>query len=148
MKVWIFTILVSLVFISCSQRASNPEGILREFVEMRFSSNQNMSKMISYTTGDFRESLEKMTEEDIKAFVNHGLKNKNLEISHSKCTESTCSITYILSFDEYDENTLQNRSELKKIAKLVLQPDGWKISDVTNIKTFHDLKEPIQVTPE
>ncbi len=142
------TLILLLGLISCTKRADNPEQVLRDFIEIRFKNSQDIGTLLTYATGDFKTSLETMTDRDIEFFTKHGLKKRKLEITNSICQESTCSITYIISLDEYNGDTLQNSSELKKIAKLELVGEDWKISDITNIKTYHDLKEPIDVTPK
>lgn len=140
-------ILMILIVASCTNRNENPEQVLRDFIDTRFKTNQDMDDLLALATGSFKESLERMQEEDIEIFTKHGMKKRGLDITHSQCTDNTCSITYVLSVDEYSGDTLLNKSELKKIAKLELINGGWKIADITNVKTFHDLKDPIKVSP-
>ncbi len=64
--------------------------------------------------------------------------------------EDRCTLTYIIKYKlvEKDDTEAKERnynSEVKKVATLVRSEDIWKISDVSNVKTFIDGKDAIEV---
>lgn len=138
-------LLPLLILLSCSKNTS-PESTLREFINMRFSNGQNKSDLIQLTTGEFKASLEEMTEEDFKLFTGFTIVKNSLDISSSNCGLNECAITYVLRYTTTDDGVKTMVTEVKKIAQLSYVDDYWKISDVQNLKSFHDSLRPIEVT--
>ena len=73
---------------------------------------------------------------------------KNIKIDSYKmlsksCQDKKCFITYSVSYLTKIDDKAQFSSEVKKIAEMVQIENKWLISDVSNIKTYHESLEPI-----
>jgi len=96
------------------------------------------------SAGNMKKQIEVLDEESFKeVYQAKDLKLKRVKINLKNCSETTCSITYTLSFASLKGGKEAFRSEVKKIAEMVKVDDSWKVSDVTNVKTYIDSKEPI-----
>lgn len=135
------TILLS--FISCSKKLG-PEETLKEFIDYRFSNNQNMEKVMSYLDGDILEETQQMSEEQFKEFLEtEKFKKSSFKVIHSNCNTDKCFLTYILKYVE-SKDVEKSETEVKKIAELrKVDENSWKIFDITNVKTYIENKETI-----
>lgn len=146
-KTLIALVLIGLTF-GCSKK-NDPENALRDYVNYRFSTSQSKDKLLDMTSGELNLSIQQMTDEEYAQFSDVGrYKKGNLNIALKKCTETTCFITYTLKYQvmENDQKTIE--AEIKKVAKLVQEKDIWKVSDVNNVKTYFDAKQPLDISAE
>lgn len=98
-----------------------------------------MSKeeVLSYLDGELKSNVEKMGDEEFEEFTSLGeFKLKSIKINGKTCQDSLCKINYSLHYEQQSSET-----QTKKIAELVLIEKEWRIKSITNLKTFHDLKE-------
>lgn len=148
MKYLLYITLCSLClsFMSC-QRASDPELVLREYIESRFDGTLGRNRLINMTTGDLRGELEQMSEEDIAYYLAmDAYQLRRMRVERKVCDEQECFITYTIRFDQFRLDNLKDRvfeAEVRKIAKLERESSGWKISDVSDVKTFYRANEAI-----
>ncbi|TDJ04641.1 MAG: hypothetical protein E2O68_07860 [Deltaproteobacteria bacterium] len=134
-----------LLFFVCSCMApEGPEQALRNFINYRFSGDQTREKLLDMSAGNLQAQIEVLDEESFaKIYKVSDIKLKRVKINLKNCNEESCSITYTLSFSTLRKGNEIFRSEVKKIADMVKVDGSWKVSDVTNIKTYIDSKEPI-----
>ena len=138
---WIFVLLIC---ISCVKENLNPVDALKSFVESRMEAVVTRDFVLKRVTGKMKQSLENITDEEFAKFADLRNVKKNSFKSLSKsCQEKVCFITYTVSYrTEVDDKTVFT-SEVKKIAEVVQEQGQWLISDVSNIKTYHEALEPI-----
>jgi len=126
------------------RKAVNPEDALREYISYRFSPDQNKEKLLELTAGELKAKVESLTDEQFKRYINTQMyRLKNLKVVLKSCTATTCSITYILSYNKIEGEGLLN--EIKKIAELEQIEGSWKIKDVSTVKTYFESDVPIEV---
>ncbi|MBT3584967.1 MAG: hypothetical protein HN509_08675 [Halobacteriovoraceae bacterium] len=148
MKFLPFLISIFLVFSSCTKKKT-PEEMLTDFVNYRFSSNQDRQTILEKTTGGLNVKIASMSDDEFAAFVDlKGFRKKKLKINLKKCTEKQCFITYTLGYDQKireNEKKEPFSVEIKKIAELHLDSGIWKVNDVNNVKTYYNSQENIDV---
>ena len=136
-------ILLLFLVYSC-MAPEGPEQALKNYINYRFSPDQKKEKLLDMSTGNVRAQIEVMDEDGFKKYYKTSDKVlKRVKINLKNCSEEKCSITYTLSFATLKGKIETFRSEVKKIATLVKEDEKWKVSDVTNVKTYIDSKEPI-----
>ena len=134
-----------LVVFSCAKKPNTPEGALTKFVNYRFSGNQVKEKLLEMTSGEFYESIARMSEEAFNIFSSMPVKKKSFKILKTQCGGTECSITYFIRYDSFKDGSKDFSVEAKKIAILKNVEGMWKIAEVSNIKEFHDAEESIEV---
>ena len=136
-------LMCALVLFSCSSK-KGPEGVLKSYIDKRFSSGIEKDDFSDYFGGEMLDDLETVDEtvvgkmNDIK-----GYKKKSLEINFKKCSQEKCFLTYTLVFDAKAEagSTKKNVAvKVKKIAELQKTGETWKIFDISDVKTHYDYK--------
>ena len=139
-----FILLSLLILAACIEDKKTPEAALKSMVESRMGKIVSREEVLEQVTGKMKESLENMSEEDFNKFAD--LKNidrNSFKILSKSCQEKKCFVTYSIAYTTKAEDKATFTSEVKKIAE-VLNVDGkWLISDVSNIKTYHESLEPI-----
>jgi hypothetical protein len=138
---WIFVLLIC---ISCVKENLNPVDALKSFVESRMEAVVTRDFVLKRVTGKMKQSLENITDEEFAKFADlRNVKKNSFKILSKSCQEKVCFITYTVSYrTEVDDKTVFT-SEVKKIAEVVQEQGQWLISDVSNIKTYHEALEPI-----
>jgi hypothetical protein len=132
-----------LLFASCTKRQS-AEDVLSTFIKYRFNKNQSREVLLEKTTGSLFEKISEMDEETLARFIyNDDLKLRKYKVTLSRCSDETCFITYTLAYDQGDQKGRTFETEIKKIAEIKREDGLWKISDVSNVKTYIDSKRPI-----
>ncbi len=143
MKKWILPLL--FLFASCVQDSVGPEGALRDFVEARLGNVVTRQYILEHVTGKLRESLENISDEDFAKFSDlRNVKNDSFKILSKSCQEKKCFVTYSIAYRTSAEEKATSASEVKKIAELLLVDGKWLISDISNVKTYHEVLEPIE----
>ena len=141
----VFLSMFLVMFISCDKGAKTPEGLLKMYVN-DLTSNASISKdyFEKYTTGKLWESVVDLDEESFKKFISMSkVKNAKVQVSNKNCVASQCTLSYIVKYDTVEESKKTFKSEVKKVAILVQEGEFWKISEVSNIKTFIEASVPI-----
>lgn len=138
-------ILPLLIFlVSCVQENLSPESALKSYMEGRMGTVVTRDFVLDRVTGKMKQSFENMTEEDfVKSADMRNVKKDSFKILSKSCQEKKCFITYSVAYQTIDDDKSTFASEVKKIAELVSEDGRWLISDVSNIKTYHEALEPI-----
>lgn len=145
MMKWILPLL--LVLVACVKEDTTPEGALKTFATSRIGHVVDRDFILSKVTGNLKASLENVSQEEFEKFADmRNIKQDSFKILTKSCIEEEkkCNITYSLAYKTEENNKSVFSSEVKKVAVLIQQEDGtWLISDVTNIKTFHESLDPL-----
>ncbi|MBT7611423.1 MAG: hypothetical protein HN576_16805 [Bacteriovoracaceae bacterium] len=137
-------ILVLLLLLSSCTKKESAEDVLSDFIKYRFNKNQSREMLLERTTGALFQKIREMDEETLTQFVyNDDLKLRKYKVNLSRCSDETCFITYTLAYDQSDEKGRAYETVIKKIAEVQKEDEMWKISDVSNVKTYIDSKRPI-----
>ncbi|PIP92761.1 MAG: hypothetical protein COW00_05515 [Bdellovibrio sp. CG12_big_fil_rev_8_21_14_0_65_39_13] len=133
--------LIALLIFSCTKKQA-PEDVLRKYVDYRFSASQTRDGAIEMLTGELKEKLKSLSEEELKIFLNStNMTKKSLSIQSSNCSGDKCKIVYILKYEKSDQGKKPYVVENKKEAVLAKEEDSWKVSEVSNIKTYIESPE-------
>jgi hypothetical protein len=141
-------ILLSFLWLltSCLNSDMSPESALKDFVEGRIGKVVEREFVLERVTGKMLQSFENMTDEDFAKFADmKNIKSESFKILSKSCQEKKCFLTYSVGYMTKDKegDKVQFVSEVKKIAEMIQVEKKWLISDVSNIKTYHESKEPI-----
>lgn len=142
-------ILILLLFsVACFDSGNSPESVLKDFVEVRLEKIANREDVIRKATGKMRLSLEAMDDKDFNLFADlRQYKKNSFRIISKSCQEKKCYITYALSYRQAPAGKTLWSSEVKKIVEVHWVDGKWLIADVSNIKTYHEAAESIEITP-
>ena len=144
MRFLFFLLLLS----SCFESGNSPESALRDFVESRLAKIVTREDLIERTTGKLRLSIESMEDADfIKMADLRDFKKDSFRIINKSCQDKKCYVTYSLGYHQGVKGKAQWTTEVKKISELLFIDGKWLIADVSNIKTYHESTEVIEVTP-
>jgi 2-oxo-4-hydroxy-4-carboxy--5-ureidoimidazoline (OHCU) decarboxylase len=139
-------LICSLLFLltACLEDNRSPEAALKEFIEIRIGNVVTRNSLVEKVTGKMRQSLENVSDEEFQKFADlRNVQRDSFKVLSKSCQEETCFLTYSISYKTKQEEKDAFASEVKKIAELRLISGKWLISDVTNIKTYHESLEPI-----
>ncbi len=143
---YLFFVLFFLT--GCFDRGDSPEGALRDFTNARLEKMVDRDFVVARTTGKMRVSVESMSDEEFTLFSDlRKYKRDTFKIISKSCQEKRCYVTYSLGYHEGTNNKKTWISEVKKIAEIIWVEGKWLIADVSNIKTYHETTETIEVTP-
>ncbi|MBD66867.1 MAG: hypothetical protein CME62_16815 [Halobacteriovoraceae bacterium] len=143
-----FILSVTLVF-SCSKDAKTPEGLI-EMVALDMTTKKlDKEYFQKYTTGKLLEKIEELNEEELKKYSNlsHVQKPK-VEVLRKNCSQQRCSLTYIIRYNVVQNEKVDFKTEVKKIATVIKEDEKWKVEEVTNLKTYHEATQPINALEE
>lgn len=137
-------LLLSLA--SCFDRIDSPEAALRNFVDIRLEKVVSKDAIVERTTGKLKSSLEAMTDEEFSKFSDlRAFKRDSFKVLSKNCQEKRCYLTYSLGYHQSADGKKTWSSEVKKIAEVQSVEGKWLISDVSNLKTYHEASLPIEV---
>lgn len=140
----IFSLFILLSLVSCFEDNRTPESALKDFIEVRMGSVVGRDEVLKRVTGPMKQSLENITEEEFKEFSDlRNVERESFKILSKSCQDTKCFVTYSLAYKTKKDEKATFSSEVKKIAEMVLTEGKWLISDVTNIKTYHEAASPI-----
>jgi hypothetical protein len=140
----IFLILISVIFFGCSKGAKTPEGLIQLFVQDISSKKLDLSYFEKYTTGEmWQEIQEAGVEEYEKKSRMLNISSVKVSILNKNCQKTSCALTYSVSFKTKDKVEGEFASEVRKIAQVEQVDEYWKISKITNLKTFHESGQAI-----
>lgn len=141
-------IIISLLLAACVNKADSPEAALKEFIDSRLEKVVSKEFVVERTTGKLRSSLEAMTEEEFTRFADlRSIKRDTFKVLSKNCQEKRCYVTYSLGYRQAPEGKTTWHSEVKKIAEVQWIEGKWLIADVSNLKTYHESVETIEVSP-
>ncbi len=138
-------LLLVLLSVSCVDEKISPEGVLKEFIEMRVGQKVSREDILEKLTGKIRQSIEHINDQEFENFSDlKNIKKNSFKILTKSCQKDTCYITYALSYrNQINNNNVD--TEVKKIAEIKNLEGKWLIADISNIKTYHEIIEPIDV---
>lgn len=137
------SILSLLLLVSCFDSEKDPEVVLKKYIDDWFSGSLSKTDVLAVTTGVLYHQISQMDEGQFKEFLaQENKQKKKLQINLKTCTETSCHITYTLTYDQKSSD-YNSSIEVKKIAELVWVDNSWKIADVSNLKTFLDYKDEV-----
>lgn len=141
-------VILFVLLAGCLESSKSPEGALKDFVQLRLEKTAEKSEILARLTGKLKLSLEAMDEKDFSKFADlQKYKRDSFRIISKSCQEKKCYVTYALTYRTSAENNTSWKSEVKKIAELQFEDGKWLIADVSNIKTYHESADVIEVTP-
>lgn len=141
--------IMVLLATSCSPSPSTPEGLLKMFVNDVTTKKVGKDYYLKYTAGELRESLDELSEEEVaqRSFLEN-VKSAKVDILNKNCQKEKCALTYVVKYDMYSEQKKAFEAETKKLAEIAKIDNKWKITGVTNLKTFYESLDPIEPTNE
>lgn len=140
-------LLVLLFLVSCSYSPDSPEGLVKMFVKDTSSKSLGRDYYEKYTTGELLEAADELTDEDLENSKMANVKKAKTNILSKKCeSDEKCVVTFIVEYDyQFKDKGLKSyENEVKKIAEIVKVEGNWKLSNVTNLKTFISAQDPIE----
>ena len=138
-----------LIFVlgGCTKGTDTPEGALGEYIQKATESSKGKSFYLDRTTGKLFAAIESMDEDEFKSFTKiENISAVNFKILYKNCRASECFLTYEIEYQQKNEENQQFESISKKIAQLNEVDGQWKISDVTNVKSYIDSKTPLNIS--
>ncbi len=130
--------------VACVEDKLSPEAALKGFVETRMGNVVTREDVLERVTGKMKQSLENISDEEFAKFADlRNVKRNSFKVLSKSCQERQCFITYSISYETLNEDKSTFSSEVKKIAEIVNENGKWLISDVSNVKTYHEALEPI-----
>jgi len=139
-----FILLSLFILAACVEDKKTPEAALKSMIESRMGKIVTREDVLDQVTGQMKESLENMSDEDFSKFAD--LKNidrNSFKVLSKSCQEKKCFVTYSVAYTTNTDGKPSFTSEVKKIAEILNIDGKWLISDVSNIKTYHESLEPI-----
>lgn len=144
----VWSLFFLFAVIACDKGPKTPEGMLKMYVNDLTSKQVDKEYFEKYTSGDLLEKVKSLSDDEFKDFVKIGkLKNARIDISNKVCSGDKCNLTYIIKYDLVEAGAQQFKTEVKKVAVLEKSEDIWKISEVTNVKTYIEGSSAIEVGP-
>jgi hypothetical protein len=135
-----------LLFLGCLNQNHSPEDVLKNFVEIRIGNKVSRAEVMEFLTGKLKQSVESISDEEFERFSNlENVKKSSFKILSKSCQKDVCFLTYRLG-TEIKNSSGEFESEIKKIAELKLESGKWYISDVSNIKTYLESVDSINIT--
>jgi hypothetical protein len=139
-----FILLSLFILTACMEDKKTPEAALKSMVESRMGKIVSREDVLEQVTSPMKESIENMSEEDFVKFSDlKNIERNSFKVLSKSCQEKKCFVTYSLSYTTNTEGKAKFTSEVKKIAEILNVDGKWLISDISNIKTYHESLEPI-----
>ncbi len=132
-----------LVAVGCNNGASTPEGLIEKFVKDSVAGKADKDYYAEYTTGTLLAASVDLSEEELDGSGLGPISDVDVDIQTKNCEGDKCIVTYIIKYKTESGGKKAFETEVKKIAEVIKEGESWKLSDVKNIKTFHDSTEPI-----
>ncbi len=137
-------ILCLCILFSCTAKIDSPEYALREFTDKRFNKMIDKKNIANYVSGKLLEEISSMTNDEFSLYNElDDLRKKRFKISNKRCEKNKCYITYIISYETVRDEKIEFKTETKKIAEVIKTQDGWRVAEVTHLKTYHDSKQSL-----
>lgn len=144
MKFLAFILLFALT--ACMKNDEGPEAALKDFVDSRVGKVIDREFVMKRVSGKMLQSFKQMTPETFEQFADmKNIKADSLKILSKNCENDKCFLTYSVSYLTKNAEKTLFSSEVKKIAEMVQVEDKWLIADVSNILTYHESHEAINL---
>lgn len=142
----LFLILfVSLIISGCNSQKS-PEQVLRNYINLRLSTDASKERLSSFLTGEMYDGLESLNDVDFQKFRSSiNIKKKKFKINLKRCDEKKCFLTYTLKYASPRKGEEDYLMSVKKIAEMIKVNEFWKISKVSDLKSHLESLKPIEV---
>lgn len=140
--------LLFSLFNACSDSNSTPELALERFIKYRFSNSQDRRELLSQLVPPLYDQISQLDDAEFSKFSTLGgerLKKLSLKSKNCRSHGQECSIQYVLVYDTYDANKASFETETKKLAVLKRENNEWKVSSISNVKTYHESKKPVEI---
>ncbi len=143
--------IIVFLIASCYQKM-DAEGRLKEYFNLRFKGDYEREEIGDFLSGEMKEDVLKMNAEDFQRFRSLKIKKiKNLRILNTNCKEEICFLTYTFRYSKkvFDGDQSNNKDvevEIKKVAKLELLNEQWKITAIDNTKSFVKFHKAIDIS--
>lgn len=135
--------LLALSF-ACQKKNDSAEAALTNFIDMHVGNVVKKEDTAKLVTGKLLQQLESLSPEEFGQTVDlSNIKKGSFKIVTESCTEDKCTMTYTINYYTMESDKKVFDTEVKKIAEIEKVGEEWLISDVSNIKTYHDSLEPI-----
>lgn len=139
-------ILACLFLITSCFKANSPKELLSEMLSKKQDNTLTKEYMESITHGDLRAKISlsgnEAYEKDLDTL---NVKNAKFKIISENCeSKDICTLTYILSYKSFDGDKQVFTSEVKKIGKFNFIDEKWYLTDMSNIKTYHESTEILE----
>lgn len=139
-----FYLLSLLLVASCISDPRSPEAALKDFIDSGVGKVVTRDFVLQRVTGKMLVSFENMAEEDFAKFADmRNIKAESFKVLSKSCQQKTCFLTYSVGYLTKKDDKTVFTSEIKKIAEVIEVDKKWLISDISNIKTYHEALEPI-----
>ena len=145
---WMLMIL--LLIISCDE-TEGPEARLKSYLNLRLKGGHDKEAVMEFLTGEIREDIAKMGEEEFNQFRSLNLNVvKDIDVIQKRCRDDACFLTYTFKYAKsvFDSPPAQKDAvevEIKKIAKLEMVNEKWRISSIDNMKSFIKFNKAIDI---
>jgi hypothetical protein len=140
-----FIFILMLMFISCVKNNQGPESALESFIDARIGNDVTRKLVLEKVAGIMKQSLENISDDEFKKFSDlRNINQGSFKILSKSCQKNTCFLTYSISYNTNQNGERIFSTEVKKIAEVVNENGIWLISNVSNIKTYHESLEPIK----
>ena len=118
---------------------------------MRLSGGHGKEEVMDFLTGQMREDIAKMSDDEFRQFSSLQIKKvRDINVVKKNCKTEVCFLTYTFKYSRsvFDANPQTDRDvdvEVKKVAKLEIDEEKWKISAIDNTKSFVRFNKPIDI---
>lgn len=139
-----WSLLFLFFAVACLNDDLSPEAALKNFVESRMGNVVTREFVLEKVTGRMRQSLENISEEEFEKFADlRNVKKDSFKVLSKSCQDKKCFVTYSVSYQTQDQDKATYTTEVKKIAELLNEDGKWLISEVSNVKTYHEALQTI-----
>lgn len=134
-------LILLLAFTACFNSDDSASGHLRKFVK-ETTNNLSQDNYSDYASQELLESIQSMDEEEFKIFQEQSnVDGVRVEILSESCQQSKCTITYVTKYETKTSDGSIYESEVRKLAELLKEDEGWRVTSVKNVKTYLEAKE-------
>ena len=144
--------IIPVIFVASCVGKMDAEERLRKYLSLRLEGQvQKKEKVMEFLTGEMREDISGMTEEEFSQFSALNIKKLGrIDVIKKNCKDEVCFLTYTFKYSRpvFNENPQTARDvdvEVKKVAKLERIEEQWKISAIDNTKSFVRFNKPIDI---
>ena len=140
-----FLFLSVFILFACSGGAKSPEALIEELLSKRQKNLLTREAMLELSYGDLKDEIANMEDEDFDSYTSElGVTQGSYKILSSNCeSETKCAVTYILTYRSDESGERVFTSEVRKVAQMENHEGIWLLTDMANIKTFHESLQPI-----
>lgn len=143
-KIVIFLCTLLLSYGCFKEKAA--QEVLRSYIEGRFRGDFDRLEVAEFLNGEMKDRVMAMSDEDFSSYSDlSSFKKKKFSVTYENCSIDKCFITYIISYDQLKESKDFFRVDSKKIAEMSKIEDSWKIEKVTNVKSYLESKDPLDI---